>query len=197
MKKASWARDSLLTAKDKICFSPGAACNPDECPFAKGYYDKIKKAMEEACEAGYRFDYAHVVALAKKYAMCPFELQLDLSLWSDIIIGDYNYFFDPLVHLERYFGPEADASEDLVLIDEAHNLVERGRICIRRAFRRTVRESEEIPQKPQGAWHQESDQQTGEDPARLRCELGPRGERFGRPPPRGEKSARFPQQKGD
>jgi Rad3-related DNA helicase len=83
--------------------------------------------MEEACEAGYRFDYAHVVDLAKKYAMCPFELQLDLSLWSDIIIADYNYFFDPLVHLERYFGPDADASKDLVLIDEAHNLVERGR----------------------------------------------------------------------
>ena len=59
--------------------------------------------------------------------MCPFELQLDLSLWSDIIIGDYNYFFDPLVHLERYFDPEVDSSKFLVLIDEAHNLIERGR----------------------------------------------------------------------
>jgi len=126
-EKGLIARDSLLTAKDKICFTPGAACNPDECPFAKGYYDKIKKAMEEACRAGYRFDYAHVVDLAKKYAMCPFELQLDLSLWSDVIIADYNYFFDPLVHLERYFGPDADASKDIVLIDEAHNLVDRGR----------------------------------------------------------------------
>src|SRR5574344_1848745 len=126
-EKGFAARDSLLTAKDKICFSLGAACNPDECPFAKGYYDKIKKAMEEACQAGYRFDYAHVVGLAKKYAMCPFELQLDLSLWSDIIIGDYNYFFDPLVHLERYFDPEVDSSKYLVLIDEAHNLVDRGR----------------------------------------------------------------------
>ena len=121
------ARDSLLTAKDKICFSLGAACNPDECPFAKGYYDKIKKAMSEACEEGYRFDFEHVTSLAKKYAMCPFELQLDLSLWSDIIIGDYNYFFDPLVHLERYFDPEVDSSKFLVLIDEAHNLIERGR----------------------------------------------------------------------
>jgi DNA excision repair protein ERCC-2 len=126
-EKGFLGRDSLLIAKDKICFSPGAACNPDECPFAKGYYDKIKKAMEEACEAGYRFDEEHVVGLAKKYAMCPFELQLDLSLWSDIIIGDYNYFFDPLVHLERYFDPEVDSSKYLVLIDEAHNLVERGR----------------------------------------------------------------------
>lgn len=126
-QKGLLARDSLLTAKDKICFHPGSACNPDECPFAKGYYDKIKKAMSEACEAGYRFDFEHVTGLAKKYAMCPFELQLDLSLWSDVIIADYNYFFDPLVSLERYFDPTVDSSHYLVLIDEAHNLVERGR----------------------------------------------------------------------
>jgi DNA excision repair protein ERCC-2 len=126
-EKGFVGRDSLLTAKDKICFSLGANCNPDECPFAKGYYDKIKKALSEACAAGYRFDYEHVTSLAKHYAMCPFELQLDLSLWSDIIIGDYNYFFDPLVHLERYFDPEVDSSKYVVLIDEAHNLIERGR----------------------------------------------------------------------
>jgi DNA excision repair protein ERCC-2 len=68
-----------------------------------------------------------VETLAKEYAMCPFELQLDLSYWSDIIIADYNYFFDPLVHLERYFDPEVDSSKFVVLVDEAHNLVERGR----------------------------------------------------------------------
>lgn len=126
-EKGFAGRDSLLIAKDKLCFSPGSACNPDECPFAKGYYDKIKKAMEEACAAGYRFDEAHVRALAEHYALCPFELQLDLSLWSDIIIADFNYFFDPMVHLERYFDDSVDGSHFVVLIDEAHNLVERGR----------------------------------------------------------------------
>lgn len=121
------ARDSTLRAKDKMCFSPGSNCNPDECPFAKAYYEKIRKAVAEALAKECRFDAAYITSLAKKYAMCPFELQLDLSLYSDVIICDYNYFFDPLVKLERYFDPTVDSSHDIALIDEAHNLIERGR----------------------------------------------------------------------
>lgn len=120
-------RDSLLRSKEKICFSPGAACNPDECPFAKDYYTKIRKATGEALASGSRFDPEYVLSLARKYAICPFEIQLDLSLYSDVIIGDYNYAFDPLVHLERYFDEPADPSHSVLLVDEAHNLVERGR----------------------------------------------------------------------
>jgi DNA excision repair protein ERCC-2 len=126
-EKGLVARDSLLMAKEKICFTPGAACNPDECPFAKDYYTKLPKIVLEALSSGQRFDPVYIGNLAKKYASCPFELQLDLSLYSDVIICDYNYFFDPLVHLDRFFGPEADASHDLVLVDEAHNLIDRGR----------------------------------------------------------------------
>jgi DNA excision repair protein ERCC-2 len=126
-EKGLVARDSLLMAKEKVCFTPGAACNPDECPFAKDYYTKLPKIVLEALSSGQRFDPEYVGKLAKKYAVCPFELQLDLSLYSDVIICDYNYFFDPLVHLDRFFGPEADASHDLVLVDEAHNLIDRGR----------------------------------------------------------------------
>jgi DNA excision repair protein ERCC-2 len=125
--KGLLARDSVLTAKDKMCFVPGAACNPAECPYAKGYYTKLKKVIAEALESGVRFDCRHVVALAKKWETCPFELQLDLSLFSDVIICDYNYLFDPLVHLERYFDPTQDSSHYVALVDEAHNLVERGR----------------------------------------------------------------------
>jgi len=126
-EKGFKARDSLLTAKEKICFTPGAACNPDECPFAKDYYTKIKDVINEALDSGERFDPAFVGSLAKKYAICPFEMQLDLSLYSDIIIGDFNYVFDPMVHLVRFFDPPADSSRFFLLVDEAHNLVERGR----------------------------------------------------------------------
>jgi DNA excision repair protein ERCC-2 len=126
-EKGLVARDSLLTAKDKICFSLGKACNPDECPFAKDYYTKLPKVLEEALASKKRFSFENVVSWAKHHAVCPFELQLDLSLWADVIICDYNYLFDPLVHLERFFGDDADPSHDLALVDEAHNLVDRGR----------------------------------------------------------------------
>ncbi|MCQ2742921.1 MAG: hypothetical protein MJ239_06500 [Bacilli bacterium] len=126
-KKGLVAHDSFLLAKDKICFCPGHSCNPDDCPYAKGYYGKIKSVCEEALKEGTRFDDAYVIKVAQKNAMCPFELQLDLSLWSDVIVCDYNYFFDPLVHLQRFFGDMANAKNDVVLIDEAHNLIDRGR----------------------------------------------------------------------
>jgi len=126
-EKGLVAHDSLLLAKDKICFSSGHACNPDDCPFAKGYYTKLKDVILKAIKSGKRFDDAYIIKTARTNAMCPFELQLDLSEYSDVIICDYNYFFDPLVHLERYFDPMVDSSKYLILVDEGHNLIERGR----------------------------------------------------------------------
>lgn len=126
-EKGLVARDSTLVSKERICFRPGQACNPDDCPYAKCYYDKIRRVINDAIKSGERFSYEYVVSLAEKEQICPFELELDLSLFSDIIICDYNYLFDPLVRLERYFGEEADPSNFVVLVDEAHNLVERGR----------------------------------------------------------------------
>lgn len=126
-EKGLVARDSTLVSKERICFRPGQACNPDDCPYAKCYYDKIRNVIRDALKSGERFSYDFVIDLAEKEQICPFELELDLSLYSDIIICDYNYLFDPLVRLERYFGEEADPSKFVVLVDEAHNLVERGR----------------------------------------------------------------------
>lgn len=125
MEKGLKARDSYLKSKEKMCPDTSRACNPDECPLAKGYYEKLRKVMEGLDENRLTEDY--VKSLAASYAMCPFELQLDLSLSSDIIVADYNYLFDPLVKLERYFGDESDPSSYLVIIDEAHNLIDRGR----------------------------------------------------------------------
>ena len=115
----------VITAKDKICYCPGKACNPDECPYAKNYYTKIRSVLTEAIKKYNMFSLSEILKIASKNLICPFELSLDLSLFVDIIICDYNYFFDPMVYLKRYFDEERNNT--LVLVDEAHNLVERGR----------------------------------------------------------------------
>ena len=119
------AIDILITAKEKICFCKDKECNPDECPFAKGYYNKIQNVIKQGLLSFDEFDHDTIVAMAKTYEVCPFELELDLSLFSDIIICDYNYVFDPVSYMKRYF--DEDSSHYLVLVDEAHNLVDRSR----------------------------------------------------------------------
>jgi DNA excision repair protein ERCC-2 len=126
-KKGLCLRDSLLRSKEKMCLMPKASCNPDECPFASGYYDKIQSVIKDSLASKKRFSPEFVLSIATSKVMCPFELQLDLSLFSDVIIADYNYLFDPLVKLERFFDPQNDMSHYVALIDEAHNLLERGR----------------------------------------------------------------------
>lgn len=117
--------DIVITAKEKICFCKEGACNPDECPFAKGYYSKIQGVLRYAIMNYSTFDYETIVEIARENMICPFELELDLSLFCDVIICDYNYLFDPLSFLKRYFNE--DASHYLALVDEAHNLVDRSR----------------------------------------------------------------------
>ena len=114
-----------ILAKDKVCFCPGKACNPDECPFAKGYYTKIREIVKDTIKNSKSISTQDIIEIAQHHAVCPFELSLDLSLYMDIIICDYNYFFDPIVYLKRFF--DSDASNMIVLVDEAHNLVERSR----------------------------------------------------------------------
>ena len=114
-----------ILAKDKVCFCPGKACNPDECPYAKGYYTKVRQIIVDSIKNRKTFTTEDISDIATHYSVCPFELSLDLSLYMDIIICDYNYFFDPIVYLKRFF--DTDASNMVVLVDEAHNLVERGR----------------------------------------------------------------------
>ena len=113
-----------LTAKDKICFCPDSACNPEECEYARGHYDRINEAVT-AIFAGDAFTREQIVAAARTYRVCPFEFSLDLSLWADCIICDYNYVFDPRVYLRRFFQEEN--GDYIFLIDEAHNLVDRSR----------------------------------------------------------------------
>ncbi len=116
----------VLTAKEKICFCEETECNPDACPYAKGHYDRVNDAVYELITASDEMSREILVEQARKWKVCPHEMSLDVSLWVDAIICDYNYVFDPNAHLRRFFG-ESNKGEYLFLIDEAHNLVERGR----------------------------------------------------------------------
>lgn len=115
-----------ITAKEKICLCEEMECNPDACPYAKGHYDRINDAVYDMITTQKRFRREDIEAQAKKWMVCSFELSLDVSLWVDAVICDYNYVFDPRAHLKRFFA-EGGKGEYLFLIDEAHNLVERGR----------------------------------------------------------------------
>ena len=116
----------ILTAKDKICFLEQAECNPESCPYAKGHFDRINEAMFDFLTHEESFSREKIESYARKHQVCPFELGLDMSLFVDAIIGDYNYLFDPHVYLKRFFA-EGNVGNYLFLIDEAHNLLERGR----------------------------------------------------------------------
>ena len=122
-----------ITAKEKICFDTTKSCSGDDCEYARGFYDRINEALTDAFEAE-DFTRERIVSIATKHKVCPFEFSLELSLWVDMIICDYNYFFDPRVYLRRFF--ENGDSNSVVLVDEAHNLVERSREMYSAVLRR-------------------------------------------------------------
>ncbi len=116
----------ILTAKEKICFCEETKCNPDACPYAKGHFDRVNDAVYELLTTSDCVDREIIEEQARKWNVCPYEMSLDLSEWMDAIICDYNYVFDPNASLRRFFG-EGVKEDCIFLIDEAHNLVERGR----------------------------------------------------------------------
>ncbi|QHT48296.1 ATP-dependent DNA helicase [Bacillus sp. SB49] len=118
-------RSVTLTAKDKICFQEETICQPEYCEFADGYYDRINGAIVDILRKETTMTRHTVEEYARKHRVCPFEFSLDLSDVADVVIGDYNYIFDPRVALKRLL-PEKKKKTTL-LVDEAHNLVERAR----------------------------------------------------------------------
>lgn len=115
-----------ITAKDKICFLTERNCTPENCPFADGYYDRLNEGLWDILHHENQFSREIIEKYAQKHRLCPYELSLDVSLWCDLIICDYNYVFDPTVYLRRFFD-EGIKKDYLFLIDEAHNLVSRSR----------------------------------------------------------------------
>ena len=117
---------TAITAKEKLCFLDSPECTPEKCPYAKGHFDRVNDAVYELWTTEEVYSREVIRAHAEKWLVCPFEMCLDLSVWVDGVICDYNYAFDPNVHLKRFFG-ENISGDYIFLIDEAHNLVERGR----------------------------------------------------------------------
>lgn len=115
-----------ITAKEKLCPMEKAECNPEACPYAKGHFDRVNEAVFDILHLEQEMDRETVLRYAEKYRVCPFEFCLDISSWTDGIICDYNYVFDPNVRLKRYFADGA-SGDYLFLVDEAHNLVARAR----------------------------------------------------------------------
>lgn len=115
-----------LTAKEKICPLEETECDPVHCPYAQGHFDRVNDAVFEMLTTTDDFSREAILAQSEKWRICPFEFSLDVSVWVDAVICDYNYVFDPTAHLKRFFGDHVKGNY-LFLIDEAHNLVERGR----------------------------------------------------------------------
>lgn len=113
-----------LTAKEKICFKEKTECNPEVCEYAKGHFDRVKEALNDIFEED-SFTREIIEEYSRKHTVCPFEFSLELSNWADCVICDYNYVFDPSASLKRFF--ETGTTDFVFLIDEAHNLVDRGR----------------------------------------------------------------------
>ncbi len=125
-EKSGRLKSIELTAKDRICPMDERHCNSDYCEYAKGHFDRVNDAVYKIITENDIITKDTVVFYAEKYKVCPFEFSLDIALWCDVIIGDYNYVFHPTSYLKRFFG-EANSDKYVFLIDEAHNLVDRGR----------------------------------------------------------------------
>ena len=114
-----------ITAKEKICCNEQVSCNPMDCPRARGHFDRVNDAVFELINNENDISRDVILDYASRYQVCPFEMCLDVTLWVDAVICDYNYVFDPNVYLRRFF--EGDVKQNYVfLVDEAHNLVERA-----------------------------------------------------------------------
>jgi Rad3-related DNA helicase len=125
-KSGYQAKIVRITAKEKLCMCEQMDCNPVNCPYAKGHYDRINDAVFDLLNKEDMFTREVILEQAKDYTVCPFELNLDIASWADDIICDYNYVFDPNVCLKRFFA-EGTKGDYIFLVDEAHNLVDRSR----------------------------------------------------------------------
>ena len=120
-------KNVTLTAKEKLCVCEEMVCDPERCPRAKGHFDRINDALYACLTEETDYSRTSVLAWSERYRVCPYELQLELANFADAVICDYNYVFDPAARLARFFGETAGKGKTILLIDEAHNLADRGR----------------------------------------------------------------------
>ncbi len=125
-----------LSAREHLCVNSAAKndpagisrhCNPEKCPRLRGFYEKCANAVCGLLRSQNGYPRKTILEAANRAGICPYEFQLELSEFCDVIICDYNYAFDPMVYLRRYFEEDARLSGKFVfLIDEAHNLASRA-----------------------------------------------------------------------
>ncbi len=123
--KAQPLRVLELVARDKACEHPDKACHGESCPLARGFYDRQPAAREAAAQAGW-LDKAALREIALRHEVCPYYLSQDLLRWSDVVVGDFNHFFDLSAH--AWSLTVGDGLRVGLLVDEAHNLIERARL---------------------------------------------------------------------
>ncbi|MDQ0872420.1 DNA excision repair protein ERCC-2 [Paenibacillus sp. V4I3] len=114
-----------ITAKEKVCFKEEVRCSKEHCEFADGYYDRINEAVLDLLKQETIMTRSVIESYVRKHRVCPFEFSLDVAYAADAVICDYNYIFDPRVNLKRLF--EEQKRQTSLLVDEAHNLVDRAR----------------------------------------------------------------------
>lgn len=117
-----------LRAKAKMCAHTELLCHEDYCPFARNYWGKLIEShvLQKLWNTETVLDPDRIFEAARAAEVCPFEVSLDLSERAQVVVGDYNYAFEPYVRLSD-FGPEEELSNTILLVDEVHNLVDRGR----------------------------------------------------------------------
>src|SRR6056297_718911 len=135
-REAGYTGSALsLTAKDSICLSPGSACHGDDCPYARGYYDKLPAAREAALAAP-ALDREALESLARQFGVCPYELAQDMLPWTDVVIADLHYLYS--LHASLPGGDESEGQRTSVLLDEAHNLPARARSMYSARIKKTL-----------------------------------------------------------
>lgn len=124
-KQGLYIKAISINSKEKICLNDQVKCNPVDCPFAKGHFDRVNDALKDILENEEIMDYNIITSYAEKHRLCPFEFELDIASYADFIACDYNYVFNPNTYLKRFFDDPIDRY--IFLIDESHNLLERSR----------------------------------------------------------------------
>ncbi len=118
-------KTTVINSKEAMCLMDKVDCDPEICPYAKGFFNRLREAVNDIFVHNDVYDMKLIKDYGTYHSICPHEFSLELSNYSDLVICDYNYAFDPRVHLIRYF--EDDYYTPKLLIDEAHNLVDRSR----------------------------------------------------------------------
>lgn len=116
-----------LVAKEKACLNDTLDCRPEACPYAKGHYDRLLEGILAIYDNEDIFDGHTIRTYSEEHMLCPFEFGLDLSNFAQILVGDYNYIFHPKTYLERLMEDRDRTKATTLLIDEAHNLIDRAR----------------------------------------------------------------------